>query len=76
MAEPRLRGTDFLSAQRDNHCNTVWLIVFLLTIGAAMGYLLGWAGDGFSRTTNGQDVIFLTRFIAWMSTTLPPSSPS
>jgi heat shock protein HtpX len=68
VAEPRLRGTDFLSAQRANHRNTVWLIVILLTIGAVMGYLLGWTGEAFSRTSNGQDVIFLTRFVAWMLT--------
>jgi heat shock protein HtpX len=67
-AEPRLRGTDFLAAQRANHRNTVWLIVILLAIGAFMGYALGWAGEAYSRSSNGQGVIFVTRFIAWMFT--------
>jgi heat shock protein HtpX len=67
-AEPRLQRTDFLAAQRANHSNTVWLIVILLMIGAVMGYLLGWAGEAYSHSSNGQGVIFITKFIAWMIT--------
>ncbi|MGH6960732.1 MAG: hypothetical protein ACREE7_09630 [Dongiaceae bacterium] len=61
-----LRNTDFLAAQRANQRNTVWLIAILLTIGALMGYLLGWAGEAYSRSSNGQGMIFLFRFFGWM----------
>ncbi|MGH6931857.1 MAG: M48 family metallopeptidase [Dongiaceae bacterium] len=38
---PRLNATDFLTAQRANRRNTVWLIVILLLLGAGVGYSLG-----------------------------------
>src|SRR5262245_34218900 len=41
----RINSTDFLSAQRSNRRNTVWLILILLLLGGGFGYVLGWAGD-------------------------------
>jgi heat shock protein HtpX len=38
-----LTATDFLAAQKANRRNTDLLIVLLLLIGAAFGYVLGWA---------------------------------
>ncbi len=42
-AGPRIHGTDFIAAQAENRRNTRWLIVILLSLGCALGYLIGWA---------------------------------
>ncbi len=39
---PIVRATDFLSAQRANRRNTDILVVMLLCLGAAFGYIAGW----------------------------------
>jgi len=40
---PAASRTDFLAAQRANRRNTMWLVVLLLVLGAALGYVIGFA---------------------------------
>lgn len=40
---PRVNGTDFLSAQAENRRNTRILMLVLILIGLALGYVIGWA---------------------------------
>lgn len=40
-----LRRTDFVSAARANRAGTTRLIIILLLVGTALGYLIGWSWD-------------------------------
>ncbi len=42
---PAINATDFLAAQRANRRNTDLLVVVLLLLGAALGYVLGWGAQ-------------------------------
>lgn len=44
----RIRGTDFISAQAENRRNTRILILVLILIGLALGYVIGWALEAWS----------------------------
>lgn len=47
-AGPRVHRTDFITAQAQNRRNTWWLIVILLGLGCALGYLIGWAVEAWA----------------------------
>jgi heat shock protein HtpX len=56
-AGPRVNATDFLSAQRANRRNTVWLIIVLLALGAGVGYTLGAFLETYLGTAIRPDVV-------------------
>jgi heat shock protein HtpX len=57
VTEARIHGTDFLAAQRDNRIKTWILILALINIGFALGYVLGWAVEAWSTDANRFDLL-------------------
>jgi len=52
ITAPRVNGTDFLAAQRDNRIKTWVLILALINIGFLLGYVLGWAVEAWSTNAD------------------------
>jgi heat shock protein HtpX len=49
---PRVNGSDFLRAQRDNRTKTWVLILALVGLGFLLGYVLGWTVEAWSTDAN------------------------